>query len=145
MPGYSLNWLHDRFLEDTKFNRLFDEWVKSKYDKYKKPSIDRINHNKPYTKENIQIMSWGDNRYKQRMERRARKGAVLQMKDGLVIARYISQREAVKITGIPQGLISSVLTGKRTHTNGYQFVYENQELLNGGKEVWLNILYTLAK
>lgn len=127
--SFSLKWLHDTYLEDKKYVRLFNEWVNSGYMKEKKPSIDRISNKKPYTKSNIHIVTWGENRFKQTMERRSRKGVVIQIKEGAVINRFKSQREAVKVTGLNQGLISAVLNNKRTHTGGFQFVYESPELL----------------
>ena len=122
--SFSLDDFHSLFLNDKLFDRLFIEWEKSKYDTMKKPSIDRINHNKPYTKENIQLHTWAENRYKQTMERRSRKGAVLQYLNGELIARYKSQREAVMKTGISQGNMSECLNGKRKHCGGSIFEYE---------------------
>ena len=48
--GYSLKWLQEKYLNDKLFLRLFDEWVKSGYEKSKKPTIDRINNKKGYEK-----------------------------------------------------------------------------------------------
>lgn len=126
MPDYSLNWLHDRFLNDTKFKRLYAEWVKSGYNKWKKPSIDRINRLKPYTKDNIQLLSWADNRAKENNERKSHKGRVIQYKNGIEVARYASQKQLVKQTGFTQGLVSEVLNGKRNHHKGYTFKYESE-------------------
>lgn len=143
MPDYSLQWLHDRFLNDIKFKRLYVEWVKSGYDKWKKPSIDRINRLKPYTKDNIQLLSWADNRAKENNERLCRKGRVIQYKNGVEVARYASQKQLIKQTGFTQGLVSAVLNGKRNHHKGYTFkyeyeiignIYENKELLGGKNE-----------
>lgn len=130
MPDYSLNWLHDRFLNDTKFKRLYVEWVKSGYDKWKKPSIDRINRLKPYTKDNIQLLSWADNRAKENNERKSRKGKVIQYKNGIEVARYASQKQLVKQTGFTQGAVSDVLNGKRNHYKGYTFKYESEVIGN---------------
>lgn len=132
--SFTLAEFHKRFLNDKKFNRLFSEWAKGGYSKKLKPSLDRVNHTKPYTVENTQMMTWADNRFKQTMERRSRKGVVIQFKGGCEIARYRSQREAVRQTGLSQGLISEVLNGKRNHTGGYQFKYENPELLEASHE-----------
>lgn len=80
------------------------------------------------------MITWAENRHKQVMERRSRKGCVLQFLNGELVARYKSQKEAVLKTGISQGNMSEVLNGKRAHCNGFVFVYEsnihqNQELL----------------
>lgn len=130
MPDYSLQWLHDNYLNNTKYKRLFLEWVKSGYNKWKKPTIDRINRLKPYTKSNIQLLSWEDNRFKENNERKSRKGKVIMYKDGVEIARFPSQRELVKQTGLIQGLVSEVLSGRRNHHKGYTFKYESEVIGN---------------
>lgn len=125
----SLEELHE-FADCNKFNRLYNEWVKSGYQKQFKPSLDRISNKKGYVKGNIQWLTWAENKFKSIMELRSRKGAVLQMMGDKVIARYISQREAVIKTGIAQGNMSEVLNGKRQFCGGYKFVFEsNPDLL----------------
>lgn len=126
---FTLGEFHARYLDDKRFQRLFAEWVKSGYNKQFKPSLDRINNKKPYTTQNTYMLTWAENRYKQIMERRSRKGPVLQMLGDTVVARFKSQREAVKVTGLSQGDMSMVLNGKRHTVGGYNFVYQNPELL----------------
>ena len=123
-PTYSLDWLYSRFLDDVKYNRLYSEWVKSGFKKERKPSIDRISRNKPYTPENVQILTWAENRFKQNTERRSRKGKVLQLKDGTVISTFLSQRDAVGKTGISQSRLSRALLGGRTLL-GFEWKYLN--------------------
>jgi hypothetical protein len=130
---FDLEWLHE-FAKLKKFDRLFLEWEKSGYNKQFKPTIDRILRSKGYTKKNIQWLSWAENRYKQTMERRSRKGPVLQMMGSLIIAKYGSQRLAVKATGISQSNISECLNGKRKTAGGYSWIYEHQELLEEGND-----------
>lgn len=126
---FSLIDFQDRFLEDKKFNRLYTEWIKSNFQKQLKPSLDRINNKKEYTIKNTQMLNWAENRYKQSMEGRNRNGAVIQMIGSKVINIFKSQREAVVRTGISQSNMSSVLNGKRKTVNGYNFIYQNPELL----------------
>lgn len=121
--GYNLFWLQKKFLEDIKFNRLYNEWADSGYIKAKKPSIDRINHNKGYTKDNIQLLSWADNRFKQTIERRSRKGKVAQILNGKIIKIWNSQREAWRTLNINQSMISLALTGKCKTAYGYEWYY----------------------
>ena len=128
--GYSLKWLHNRFLNDEKYNRLFAEWVKSGYRKAKKPTIDRINHKKGYTKDNIHMLSWSENRFKQTMERRSRKGKVYQILNGIVVKVWSSQREAYRKLNLQQSMLSMALTGKCKTAYGYEWKYENADLLN---------------
>ena len=56
--SFSLKEFQDRFISDKKFIRIYNEWVKSGYDKQFKPSLDRIDNKKEYTQENTQMMSW---------------------------------------------------------------------------------------
>ena len=133
--SFTLQEFHDRFLEDKKFIRLYKEWIQSGKDKMKKPSLDRISNKRAYTVENTQMLTWAENRHKQVMERRSRKGEVIQYLNGKEVARYKSQKEAVKITGISQGNMSEQMNGKRLHCEGFTFmfankIYENPELLN---------------
>ena len=127
---YSLKELHDAFLNDKRFNRLFNEWVKSNYNKDLKPTIDRINCKRGYYFGNIQCLTWAENRYKQRMETnifRAKK--IISIKDGVVVGVFKSVSDAVRETKIMQGNISSCLTGKRKSCGGYVWRYYNNEII----------------
>ena len=128
---FDLEWLH-KFSDCKKFNRLFNEWVKSGYRKEFKQTIDRILNKKGYLKKNVQWLTWSENRYKQTMERRCRKGPIIQMQGERIIKTHRSQRQAVIDTGIAQGNISNCLNGKRSTAGGYNWVYENKELLAQG-------------
>ena len=129
--SFTLKEFHSMFLSDKKFIRLYDEWVKGNYNKQLKPSLDRIDCKRPYTKDNIQMMTWAENRFKQSKldGKRGRKPSVLQLLGNKVIKRFSSQRQVIKELGIPQGNLSSVLNGRRHTVHGYRFVYENKSLL----------------
>lgn len=127
---FSLSEFHLRFLSDKKFTRLHLEWVDSGMLKEKKPSIDRISNKLGYTNNNIHMITWGENRHKQTMERRSRKGAVIQYLNGVEVGRFKSQRIAAMKTGISQSNMSSVLNKKRPHCEGYVFTYESKVIGN---------------
>lgn len=126
---YSLKRLHDKFLNDRKFNRLYKEWVKKNFNKQFKPSIDRISCKKHYFIENIHCLTWAENRFKQTMERRCRKGKVYQMIGQKIIKIYKSQRDAVRKTGLSQSQMSKVLNKKGFTCGGYIWEYEQPELV----------------
>lgn len=60
----------ERFYDDEQFNRIYERWINSGKEKYKKPSLDHII---PKAKggtndiENLQFLSWFENRCKNDM------------------------------------------------------------------------------
>lgn len=123
--GYSLKWFQDTFLNDEKYKRLFIEWEKGGYKKAQKPTIDRINNKKGYEKDNIHLLSWAENRFKQTMERRSRKGCVLQKLNGEIVKVWKSQREVWRTLNIQQSMLSQALTGKCKTAYGFEWEYGN--------------------
>lgn len=125
---YSLSELHGKFLNDKKFERIYNEWVKSGYNKNKKPVIDRINCKKDYSLDNVQILNFEENRYKQRMELKfLRAKKVYSFLNGKFYKTYNSVSEASKMSGVSQGNISSCLNKKRKSAGGFEWSYENKE------------------
>lgn len=129
--GITLSDVHELYLYNQKFNLLYNAWVKNGFKFSDKPSIDRIDPYKGYTVENIQILSCSENRAKGVLEVAIKKHKPIIALDlkGNFIERFRSLKDAAILLNLNQGLISAVLTGKRTHTGGYKFVYENPELL----------------
>jgi hypothetical protein len=120
---FDLEYLHE-FAKCKKFDRLYNEWVKSNYNKQFKPTIDRISHKLPYTKSNIQWLTWAENRYKQRMEVNIiRARPIGQYLGDTLVKEFKSVSDAVKKTGVSQGNLSSCLSGKRKTTAGYAWRY----------------------
>lgn len=119
LPTYSAEDLREKFLTNEKYKRLHEQWVKSKFNKSLTPSIDRINNKYPYKLDNIQILTWAENRFKQIMERRNRGGAIFQTMGDSIVKKYLSQRDAAIKTGISQSNIGSVINGKRKTAGGY--------------------------
>lgn len=59
-----------KFYSDNQFNFIYDKWLDSGKDKYKKPSIDHINPRSNgglNALDNIQFLSWFENRCKNNM------------------------------------------------------------------------------
>lgn len=61
LPNYSLEDLYTYCISQLHFDSLYKEWVKSNYQKNLKPSIDRLDDNKPYTLDNIRLVSFQEN------------------------------------------------------------------------------------
>lgn len=120
---FSLEYLIE-FSLCKKFQRLYNEWVKSGYNKDSKPTIDRINRKRHYTFGNIQWLSWKDNRFKQSMERRhTRSHPVAQILNGKIVNTFKSQLDAIKKTGVDQRNLTAVLNGRRNVCSGYNWKY----------------------
>jgi len=60
-PNYSLSEFRDWLLHSTDFLKLFDKWKKSNHETDLKPTVDRINPEKPYTFYNIQVLTHAQN------------------------------------------------------------------------------------
>lgn len=126
-PEYSelelTKWLHEQFM----FHVLYDEWKNSNYDKWLKPSIDRIDDNIGYCFSNIQLMTWRENDEKRKEEERqglhGKSKPVIQIDGFQIVARYHSAKEAHRQTGIHYGNIKSCASGSKHKAGGYYWRY----------------------
>lgn len=128
-PNYSLKEFHSMFLGSPLFMQIFKVWESGGYQYYDIPSIDRENPNGGYTKDNIQIMTWRDNRRKGDRENAIRITTPIIMfsMSGDKIREFESTNEAVKVTGFSQGLITACCQGRRNHTHGFKFEYRGDK------------------
>ena len=63
-PEYTQKELKEWVFSQKKFHTLYNEWVKSNYNKNLTPSVDRKEDLINYRMDNIQIMTFGENRAK---------------------------------------------------------------------------------
>lgn len=134
VPTYTKEWLKEWMHSNEDFNKLFDEWVISGYDRWLKPSIDRKDSRLPYTEDNIELMSWKDNFKNARNDskigiissNRKIKSIIQMDTEGKIVNRFISINEAERKTGISKGNICQVCTGKRKKASGFLWSYENE-------------------
>ena len=61
LPDYDRKWLTAWLMSRDNFKDMHTKWIESNMESSLRPSIDRINPLKPYTKDNIQLMTWGEN------------------------------------------------------------------------------------
>jgi len=61
-----LNWSS----RSSKYKQLYEQWKKFNFERFLAPSIDRINSNLGYTKNNIQWLTQSENTIKENNERR---------------------------------------------------------------------------
>ncbi len=65
-PDYTLKELRTWMYAQPNFEELFDNWVQSGYNKFKRPSVDRLDDNIGYSFNNIQLVTWLENDRKYR-------------------------------------------------------------------------------
>ena len=127
LPSYTKDQLRNWILSQLKFHVLYDNWVKSGYEKDLKPSIDRKDDYKGYSLDNIQLMTFRENMEKGFKDcknglNNKRSRAVRQFnKDGLFIKEYHSINFAGRKTGISASNIGACC---------------NKKLKSAGKYLW---------
>jgi hypothetical protein len=73
LPTYTLIAFQDKFINDPDFLELYITWVRSNYETDLRPSVDRIDCFKSYSFDNIQVMTWAENRAKAADEQKKHK------------------------------------------------------------------------
>jgi len=128
-PNYNLAELREWAYSQPNFDGLYDAWVDAEYHVNMKPSCDRLNDYKPYTFDNLQLITWGENNVKRRTDMingiNNKKSVPVNQydMDGNFIKAHYSQQNAARLTGTHQSHIWSCCIGERNHTGGYKWAY----------------------
>ena len=61
MPDYTLEELKEWVYKQSDFKKLFKDWKESGQKSLLVPSADRLDDSKPYTLDNIQLVTWAEN------------------------------------------------------------------------------------
>jgi len=129
MPSYTSEELKDWLYSQKKFHELYDKWRTSDYDMWLRPSCDRLDDYKPYTLDNLRVVTLKENVTRSYSDRKnginnKTNKAVLQFaKNGDFIKEYHSVSEATRQTKIHH--ISSVCLGKRMTAGGFIWKFKN--------------------
>lgn len=127
LPTYSESRLYDFIVSNDSFESIYSEWVKSNYITELRPSIDRLNDYIGYTLDNIQLMTWGENKAKGHNDRREGRNnktskAVDQFDlDGILLNTFHSIAEANRQTKATRYAIRSCCKGDRKTAGGYKW------------------------
>ena len=130
-PEYTKKELSEWLFSQELFHKLHNEWKMSGYKKELKPSVDRKYNNIHYCMNNIQLMTWKENKLKGHTDSKTnklstgnKKRAVSQFnKEGVWLQDFISTREAGRSTNTAPGDIISVCKGKQSTAGGFTWCY----------------------
>ena len=131
-PAYNKQELYEWITAQPEYDELFSTWEDSGYLSDLRPSCDRLDNSKGYTFDNIELVTWAENKKRANIDTKqgslgSTQTPVYQYSpDGNFIAYHISQSEAERTTGINQQNISAVCRHLLQHTGGYRWFYEEQ-------------------
>ena len=123
-PAYSRSQLISRYLDDKRFLRLVNEWIKSGCMTHKKPTVDRIDCRESYTMRNIHILTWEENQFKHLLEAKyfhPNCKSVAAYKGGVFIKAYRTRGEASRVLGLNQSGICSAVIGRQKTCGGFEW------------------------
>jgi len=112
------------------FHDIFENWVNSNYNKWARPSVDRINDYIGYNMENIQIMTWKQNNEKSHIDRKSgrnnkmSKSVIGWSLDGKLLKEYYSLSQASRDLKISVSNICNCCKGKRNKAGGFIWTYK---------------------
>lgn len=129
LPSYTRNELRE-WLYDNDYKKLYDAWIEGGMKKDDKPSCDRLDDFKPYTLDNLRLVTWKENREKQYLDiklGRATSGKrckpVMQFNsDGQYMAEYVSFSSARRAVGY--SMEKSLKSGSPDRKNGFYWRYK---------------------
>ena len=125
MPTYTLDEFREWVLAQDVFHELFNAWTASGHAKDLIPSTDRLDNSKSYSFDNLQIVTFKQNRENVYRDRKSGvvktiDKAILQFsKAGEFIAEYFSIAEAARESKLHSQNISLVAKGKRKTSGGF--------------------------
>lgn len=139
LPTYTEQELYDWYIAKEEHLTLHEAWKNSNYHIQLTPSVDRLDNSLSYTLENIELVTWSEN--KARAYKQLRTGVLLNPTlfnnghraivkyslDGVRLCEYFSIAEACRATGIDHRGISDACKGKRVVFHGFRWAYLDEE------------------
>ncbi len=125
-PKYSMDEFLTWALSQGKFHDLYRNWVNSGYDRWEKPSADRLNDDISYTFDNLQLVTWRENSDKARQDcKNGKKTQKNQRRvkqfdiNGKFIDEFYSIKHAARTLKIDNGDIGKCCKGMVNHVGGF--------------------------
>ncbi len=129
-PDYTKEELQAWLYNQEEFSILYDSWVNSGYTSDDKPSCDRTDDYMPYTLDNLQVMTWKENKEKGHKDRKAgvnkkvSKSVEQYTLDDVFVKEYVSTHDASRQTGFNRGNIASACRGVVKTCSKYKWKYK---------------------
>lgn len=133
LPNYTKHELYDWVVNYDGFYSLYNNWVESGYAKALKPSCDRLNDYKPYTLNNIRVVTWQENNKRSHRDKingvnnKDSLAVIQETMSGDFVKEHYSIKQAAREVNISDSLIVRCCKGERNHTAGYKWRYVNTE------------------
>ena len=130
MPNYTIQDLSNFILSQDNFEELYNNWVKSKYQKDLRPSINRLDNLKGYSFDNIELITWRENYMKdidrnRKLAVKSNMRPILQFtRKGKFINGYESIMSAGRNTKINPSQILQVCKNFRKTAGNYIWKYK---------------------
>ena len=127
-------WELEKWIIDTQYDvfvKLFKDYVDCKYDTDLVPSIDRLDNTKGYSFENMQVITWKNNKEKDWQSKEHQDTTHMTKTTKRQVARklnneikyYESISQASKENNISTSIICECCQGKRKTGKGYRWYY----------------------
>jgi len=129
-PNYSKEEFYNWITNKDNFIELYSKYVESGYNRYLIPSADRIDDYKPYTLDNLNLVTWGENELRSFNDRKnginnkISKTVYQYDMENSFIKEWYSSQQVGRELGIQQANISNVALGKRNHAGGFKWSYK---------------------
>ena len=134
-PKYTRKEFTEWLDTSTVFVSLYNNWVQSGFNSKLAPSIDRLDDFKGYSFDNIQLITWEDNRRKAHVDHKngisthtgktATKAVLQYTKDKIFIKEFASVSEASRQLGLKTHTgISKTCTGDRKSAGGFYWEFK---------------------
>ena len=131
-PDYTLKELRVWVYSQPHFEKLYNNWVDSGYNRKVTPSCDRVNDYHPYRLDNLQLITFLENEIKGYADRvngvnnKISKAVNQYSLDGELIKTHYSQMSACRTTGISNGNICACCAGTRVTAGGFRWEYSEE-------------------
>ena len=130
-PEYTKQQFSDWLLNHPKFDSIYTDWVESGYKRWKKPSVDRLDDYKPYSFNNIRLVTWEDNHIKHNKDvincinQKCFRPVIQFDKKDNQVKKYCSIKQAARELNILANGIRKCCIGEYKTSGGYIWRYDN--------------------